>query len=259
MQQHPLSALFPHMPEIEKKELIEDILANGIQHPIVLFEGMVLDGWHRYSAAEFLGIDEDDIPVIHFDGDDPVGYVLSMNIHRRMLSPSERARVVVECRSWRSPGVTSAQEEAALTKTNEELAAEAHVSESTIARVKREAREEKGEDTPPHGKSPKSDIIEEPEEGTSLDMMVLRKRVAQLESELEQECETTRFLRDQLEVEPAVQEQTLNNQRAEISALRASNTELATKLQEKTRECTALKAEVTRLQGKLSGAGIATA
>jgi hypothetical protein len=50
-EQHPLSAIFPKMSEKEFAGLCADIAANGLAHPIVVFEGKILDGWHRYGVA----------------------------------------------------------------------------------------------------------------------------------------------------------------------------------------------------------------
>ena len=54
MQQHPLSAAFPAMPDDEFRELVEDIRANGQLEPGIVLDDMVLDGWHRYRACEDL-------------------------------------------------------------------------------------------------------------------------------------------------------------------------------------------------------------
>ena len=45
-QQHPLSAAFPAMSTDDLQALIEDIEVNGQREPIVLFEGLVIDGGH---------------------------------------------------------------------------------------------------------------------------------------------------------------------------------------------------------------------
>ena len=55
-EQHPLSAAFPAMPEVDLEALAEDIKAHGQREPGLLHEGMVLDGWHRYLACEKAGV-----------------------------------------------------------------------------------------------------------------------------------------------------------------------------------------------------------
>jgi hypothetical protein len=57
LQQHPLSAAFPSMPPVELEALAMDIEAHGQREPGVLFEGMVLDGWHRYVACGKAGVE----------------------------------------------------------------------------------------------------------------------------------------------------------------------------------------------------------
>lgn len=55
MQPHPLSLIFPQMPDGEFDELVASIQANGLRHPIVLYEGMVLDGRHRQRRHVAVG------------------------------------------------------------------------------------------------------------------------------------------------------------------------------------------------------------
>lgn len=55
-EQHPLSAAFPGMSPEVFKELIDDIDQNGVREKIVVFEGKILDGWHRYSACQELKV-----------------------------------------------------------------------------------------------------------------------------------------------------------------------------------------------------------
>jgi hypothetical protein len=57
------------MPEKEIEALTLDIEAHGQRESGVLFDGMVLDGWHRYLACDKLGVQ---FKAKDFDGDDPV-------------------------------------------------------------------------------------------------------------------------------------------------------------------------------------------
>ena len=56
MKQHPLSAAFPAMDAEEFSELVEDVRKNGLRTPILIMDGMVLDGWHRYTACRAAGM-----------------------------------------------------------------------------------------------------------------------------------------------------------------------------------------------------------
>lgn len=49
-QQHPLSAAFPAMSAEDFQGLKDSIENIGVQNPITIFEGMVVDGWNRYKA-----------------------------------------------------------------------------------------------------------------------------------------------------------------------------------------------------------------
>ena len=100
--QHPLSSKFPGLFALEQGDLTNDIRANGQRHPIIILDGMVLDGWHRYQACLTLGIEPVSVPLP--DGIDPVAYVQSVNLHRRHLSGSQRAAAVVACSEWAKPG-----------------------------------------------------------------------------------------------------------------------------------------------------------
>lgn len=87
---HPFSELFPWIDGPAFDELKADIAANGIREPIVFFEDQILDGRNRYMAARDLGIE---YPRVEYRGDDPLGFVVSLNLRRRHLTESQRAMV----------------------------------------------------------------------------------------------------------------------------------------------------------------------
>jgi hypothetical protein len=97
-KQHPLSAAFPGLNEDDFRALTDDIDANGVREKIVVYEGMILDGWHRYSACMELNVKKP--PMIEYEGDDPVGFVLSKNLHRRHLDASQRAFAIAQLSEW---------------------------------------------------------------------------------------------------------------------------------------------------------------
>lgn len=97
MERHQLSAAFPDMPDEDFEDLIHSIKEHGQREPITTFESKILDGWHRYRACQHLEIN----PMFHeYDGDDPVSFVMDLNLHRRHLSPAQKAMAVVTCNAW---------------------------------------------------------------------------------------------------------------------------------------------------------------
>lgn len=140
LNQHPLSAAFPAMAEDDLAALAADIKTNGLRHPVVLWQGQVLDGWHRFAACKSAGVEA---RTVQFDGADPVAYVLSVNLARRHLTPAQRAHAVVACSEWR--GVGRSNSARVRNKTTAEMAHEADVSPRTIENVKAGIKAGKGE------------------------------------------------------------------------------------------------------------------
>jgi ParB-like chromosome segregation protein Spo0J len=94
---HPLCTLFPRLTGAEFAALKADIVANGQREPVVVHEGLVLDGGNRYQACMEAGIE----PVLkEYAGTDPVAYVLSANLHRRHLTPGQQAAIVASAQDW---------------------------------------------------------------------------------------------------------------------------------------------------------------
>ena len=85
---HPLANLLPEMTPEEFKGLKDDILGLGVLNPIILLDGKILDGRHRYLACQELDID---CPTMVMSDASPNDIITSMNIHRRHLTVSQRA------------------------------------------------------------------------------------------------------------------------------------------------------------------------
>jgi ParB-like chromosome segregation protein Spo0J len=95
MEAHPAAELFPLMGEEELNDLVEDIRRFGLREPIVVYEGKILDGRNRWRACERLGVEPWTVEWSGVGGS-PTQYVLSKNIHRRHLTPSQRAAIALE-------------------------------------------------------------------------------------------------------------------------------------------------------------------
>jgi len=90
---HKLAYIFPEIDEAALYALRDDIKAHGQREPIWLYEGKIIDGRHRYQACQMLGRD---VLTRNYPGDDPIGFVLSANLHRRHLNESQRAMVAAK-------------------------------------------------------------------------------------------------------------------------------------------------------------------
>ena len=135
---HPIAECYPPLPPQEFAELREHIRVNGLQSPIVLFEGMILDGATRYRACLELGLEPYFItPEIS----DPIAYVIGQNEMRRHLTTSQKAAVAEAIANIRSgTNQYALKEHFAHAKSSlsvEEAAKKIGVGRDTVYRVRR--------------------------------------------------------------------------------------------------------------------------
>lgn len=90
---HPLADLIPGMTDADYVELRNDIAEHGLRQPVVLFEHMILDGRHRARACQET---ETEIRYEQYEGTEPAAHVLSLNLHRRHLTVSQRAMIATD-------------------------------------------------------------------------------------------------------------------------------------------------------------------
>ena len=90
---HPACAAWPQMTDAELDKLAADIREKGLLEPITLMAGSgdLLDGRNRWLACQRAGVPP---RTQTYDGDDPVGYVLSRNGQWRKLSKASLALVM---------------------------------------------------------------------------------------------------------------------------------------------------------------------
>lgn len=101
LEPHALCAVFPDMDTEDYECLRENVATNGVLHAIVLLNGQILDGRHRYRAAMELHME---CPCIEFAGQDPQQFVIAANAARRNLTASQRALAIVSVFKWRARG-----------------------------------------------------------------------------------------------------------------------------------------------------------
>jgi hypothetical protein len=93
IEPHPLADAFPMLEGGSLDELIEDIRRHGLRDPIVLRDGLILDGRNRYKACLAAGV-EPDFEVYEGDDEGARDLVISRNIHRRHLTAGQRGNAV---------------------------------------------------------------------------------------------------------------------------------------------------------------------
>lgn len=125
---HPLAEVFPLISGDEFDALVEDIRVNGLQHPIILHEGLILDGRNRYRACRAANVA---LRFEVFAGADPVAFVVSTNLRRRDLNASQRAFAISELEKFGHGGNRRGAAEGA--KTRKQMAGEGNVSERLVA------------------------------------------------------------------------------------------------------------------------------
>ena len=98
---HPLAAAFPPQAPEVYAALVRDVAEHGLAAPVVLREGMVLDGVHRLRAC----LEAVAEPVFaYYEGDDPAGFVVRKNLLRRDLNESQRAMLCAKLVDARAGG-----------------------------------------------------------------------------------------------------------------------------------------------------------
>lgn len=154
LDRHELSAIFGDMPDEDYAALLVSVETDGfIDNVVRIYEGQILDGWHRYRAANELNLlrklrfkqwHEDE----HRDGD-PRVFVYGRNQHRRHYSAAQRAQVAVAFNERFGHGGDRKSDESkhqnGVLKTKKELAKEANVGTSTINRAIQIEKEGKSE------------------------------------------------------------------------------------------------------------------
>ena len=99
---HALAYIFPAMMPEEYAELRDSIGETGLQQPITVWQGQIIDGAHRYRAC----LEMQQEPRFRFleDSDDPVAHVIGANINRRHLDASQRGVIGYKLSQWSKRG-----------------------------------------------------------------------------------------------------------------------------------------------------------
>ena len=123
------------MNDTDFAALQADIAAQGLLEPLVLYQGQILDGRNRYRACRVLGIQPQ---VRTYQGNDPLGFVTSMNLVRRHLNESQRALVATQITTMRQGERTDLEPSANLQKVSQAKASELlNISPRSISDAKK--------------------------------------------------------------------------------------------------------------------------
>lgn len=134
MEFHPLANIFPLIEGAEFEALVADVKENGVHEPVILLDGMILDGRNRYRAA---AVNSVAFETIEYRGNDPLGYVVSLNLRRRHLDESQRAMVAAKLANMKVGGKeANASIEAIGAVSQYDAATLLNVSRSGVQRAK---------------------------------------------------------------------------------------------------------------------------
>ncbi len=97
-----LARIFPPMAPEEFTRLLDSVRSDGLLEDIAVWQGVVIDGYHRLRACLLCGTE----PRFHHlpEDADPLGYVIAKNAHRRTLDATSRAAAAFKASRWSTPG-----------------------------------------------------------------------------------------------------------------------------------------------------------
>ena len=107
---HEIANLFPLMSPEEFDRLKASIDAHGLLEAILLFEGKVIDGRHRYRACRELGV-VGRFEQFSGDHDEAIARTLALNFHRRHLTTVQRAALGVGLKQFETEKAGGASRE----------------------------------------------------------------------------------------------------------------------------------------------------
>jgi NACalpha-BTF3-like transcription factor len=132
VERHPLSSAWPEMSDDDFERFRQSILLVGLIDPIVIFEGMILDGFHRFMVCE-----ANSIPMhfVEYEGDDPAGFVIGKHA-RRNLTQGQIALSITAMSEWKPGGRPNNYAPGAQLFSATQMAEKAGVSLRTVVQAK---------------------------------------------------------------------------------------------------------------------------
>lgn len=137
---HEYANLFPLMSDEEHSALVEDMSKNGYdeRYPVMIYHKQILDGRNRFLAAQEAGVEPRFAEFYTAFDDEALDYVIRSNLHRRHLTPGQRAVVAARMANMRHGGDRKSDQAANLRLdiSQAEAAKTMGVSERSVNEVK---------------------------------------------------------------------------------------------------------------------------
>lgn len=96
MKIHPVCNVLPKMTADDFARLEADIKANGVREPGKVYQGFLVDGYHRYMICEKHGIEFPTVELVLPPGASLVEHCVAINLNRRHLTQSQKAAVATD-------------------------------------------------------------------------------------------------------------------------------------------------------------------
>lgn len=133
-----LRGLIRPLSDEEFEQLKESILAEGIRDPLVVWNGILLDGHHRYKIAQEYGLEFETIEIELQDKEAAKEWIITNQLGRRNLTPLEASYYrgkLYEARKLRHGGDRKSNTQNGYLKSTAEIIGKQYgVSKNTITR-----------------------------------------------------------------------------------------------------------------------------
>jgi ParB-like chromosome segregation protein Spo0J len=95
LQFRSLANIFPLIEDEEFDAFVDMFKKQGLLQPLVLYQGMILEGRNRYRAGQKLGQKFTAKDFTEFTGKNPYEFVIAANVHRRHLTTDQKRTLAV--------------------------------------------------------------------------------------------------------------------------------------------------------------------
>ena len=150
LEYHELSTVFSSFEDTEEfQKIVESIKEEGLNHPILVWQGKIVDGRHRHKACHLAGVE----PRYEYIKDDTsfqkvMDRVVAENILRRHLTVGQRAMIAASLANMTKQDTLKQNTDGQICpteggnkKSNEDAAKSLNVSPKTVKNAKEVKRD----------------------------------------------------------------------------------------------------------------------